>query len=138
MRHRLGSIQELEILARKAGYIVSIFAGYLGMSERQLERDFDEELNATPSAWIKDLQMNDAASHICNGIKISAVARMVGFKNATHFSRAFRRAKGSTPLAFFRDWIRKCRLREAAARERALDFRIVARELYSPSPSPRW
>src|SRR5438034_2182120 len=104
------------------------------MSERQLERAFHDEIETTPSAWIRALQISDAASLICQGIKISAVARMVGFKNHTHFSRAFKRAKGLTPLAFFRDWIRRSKLRQAAARERVFDFPIAPDELYSPSP----
>ncbi len=109
-RLRLGPTVDLEALGRKAKYVVAVFAGLCGISERTLVRDMDADYQQTPSAWLAKLQIRDSIPRICEGTRIKDVATELHFKNATHFSRAFKRHSGCTPTQYYRTWIQNGRV----------------------------
>jgi AraC-like DNA-binding protein len=94
-----------------------IVAGALSSSPRQLQRayaqfsetTFHEDLLARRMAAAAQLLLEQPA------IAVQDVARLVGYRQAPHFARAFRRRYGLSP-ARFRDQARKHR---AAARRGA-------------------
>jgi AraC family transcriptional activator of tynA and feaB len=72
----------------------------LGISRRQLYRLFEAK-STTPASWIWSLRL-DAASRLLTTtqeLTVTDIAFAVGFKDAAHFSRAFRRRFGCSPIA---------------------------------------
>jgi AraC-like DNA-binding protein len=96
---RLDSIADWEIHARGANYSVAKLAQNVGVSRRQLDRYFTNVLGSRPKAWLDDLKMEDALQLIRSGMIVKEVALQLGFKHATHFSRGFRRLRGTTLTA---------------------------------------
>ena len=73
-------------------------AGYIGISERQLERLFETHLASTPSAFYMDLRLARARQLLLHtGGSIGDVAERSGFASAAHFSRRYRARFGVTP-----------------------------------------
>jgi len=73
-------------------------AGYVEMSERQLERLFREHLDCTPSQYYMELRLNMARQQLLNTeAPITEIARANGFGSPSHFSRRYTRLFGVTP-----------------------------------------
>jgi transcriptional regulator GlxA family with amidase domain len=80
----------------------------VGLSRRQLERLFREELDATPSAYARGLRLRHGHWLVTRTRRsFTEIAQECGFADASHFSRHLKAAYGATPQA----------LRAAAARE---------------------
>ncbi|WP_129141449.1 GlxA family transcriptional regulator [Modicisalibacter coralii] len=77
---------------------IADIARHCGVSLRQLQRLFDEELASTPSAWYLALRL-DRAWHLLaeTDLDILAVALASGFTSSSSFARAFRRHYGLSP-----------------------------------------
>jgi AraC-like DNA-binding protein len=96
---------------------LAVLAGALSSSPRQLQRayaqfgeiSFHEDLRARRMAAAAQLLIEQP------GITVRDVARLVGYRQAPHFARAFRRRYGLSP-ARFREQARR---RAAIAREHA-------------------
>ena len=101
MSQHLGQIEKLKIIARKVDYDLGLLAGAFGVCERQLERYFETELKLRPKEWVRDLRIHDACAPLVQGIQIKEVARRAGYKNPTHFARAFHQLMHMTPLQYF-------------------------------------
>ena len=99
MRSHLDRIKDWRISARKAGYCVFRLARDLHVTSRQLERYFRVAFGCTPKIWLDDLRARDAKAPLRHGMMVKEVAERLGFKNATHFSRAFRRHEGLNPIS---------------------------------------
>lgn len=93
---RLDRITDWEMRARDANYSVAKLAQDTGVSPRQLDRYFTDVLGSQPKAWLDHLKMEDALQLIHSGKAVKEIAHQLGFKHATHFSRAFRRVCGTT------------------------------------------
>ncbi len=109
MSKNFDTIEDLERLTRKTRYSVSALAASWGLSERQFERHFRADFGITPSAWRDSVRMKRAADLVCTGMEIKTVASELFFDDPSHFTRAFKRVKGLTPLAFFRQHLRDSR-----------------------------
>ncbi|MDZ4820805.1 MAG: AraC family transcriptional regulator [Planctomycetota bacterium] len=95
MWSRMDKIMRWEDEARATEYSVSKLARHLKTSSRQLERYFRMKFDCSPKAWINSLKIKDAANLLRRGVIIKEVAFRLGYKNATHFSRAYRRWHGA-------------------------------------------
>lgn len=96
MGSRLDRITDWESRARKGKYRVWRLAKSVGVSCRQLERYFLREFQVQPKVWLEDLKMSDAGRLWRRGLRVKDIAGNTGFKNPTHFSRAFKRRYGKT------------------------------------------
>jgi transcriptional regulator GlxA family with amidase domain len=73
-------------------------ADAVGLSRRQLERLFMVEAGTSPAQAYTKLRMKKAQSLVKHtNATFVDIANDVGFNNASHFSRAFRRLYGISP-----------------------------------------
>ncbi|KAA5607451.1 GlxA family transcriptional regulator [Roseospira marina] len=89
LEHALASPPRASDLARR-----------VGLSRRQLERLFREELNATPSAYARAVRLRHGHWLVTRtGRSVTDIAQECGFADASHFSRHHKAAYGATPQA---------------------------------------
>lgn len=82
----------------------------VGLSRRQLERLFRDELDATPSAYARGLRLRHGHWLVTRTQRsFTDIAQECGFADASHFSRLLKAAYGATPQSL-----------RAAARDPAL------------------
>jgi transcriptional regulator GlxA family with amidase domain len=91
MGSRLDHINDWESRARRAKYRVAKLARNLKVTSRQLERYFLKTLRGHPKEWMKELRMKEALRLMRRGLLDKQIAARLGFKHASHFSRAFRK-----------------------------------------------
>jgi AraC-like DNA-binding protein len=91
---------------------LAVVAGALASSPRQVQRAYAQFGQMTFSEDLLARRMAAAAQLLIEqrSIPVRDVARLVGYRQAPHFARAFRRRYGLSPARF----------RERAARARAL------------------
>jgi two-component system response regulator YesN len=91
---------------------LAVVAGALASSPRQVQRAYAQFGQTTFSEDLLARRMAAAAQLLIEqrSIPVRDVARLVGYRQAPHFARAFRRRYGLSPARF----------RERAARARAL------------------
>jgi len=72
----------------------------IGISVRQLERLFDKYLQTSPRKFMVDTRLHRARNLIVQTDQsVSEIAMACGFNSPSHFSRLFRSAFGSSPVA---------------------------------------
>ncbi|MFA6961148.1 MAG: helix-turn-helix domain-containing protein [Opitutaceae bacterium] len=70
------------------------------MSSRHMARLFQERFGSSPYAWLRRHRLERAAQLLTTTDRdIAEVGRSVGYVNASHFARDFRRQTGLTPKA---------------------------------------
>ncbi|HEY1055754.1 MAG TPA: helix-turn-helix domain-containing protein [Emticicia sp.] len=75
----------------------------LGVSLRQLQRIFKEELNITPNTFITTLKLEEAATMLKTENKnISEIAYAVGFSDPAYFTKVFKKYFGKSPKEFMK------------------------------------
>jgi transcriptional regulator GlxA family with amidase domain len=73
----------------------------LAVSPRQLERAYDEIGLTTFAAHLLGVRLRNAAELLAHQpLTVTDVARLVGYRQPSHFVKAFRRRFGMTPGAF--------------------------------------
>jgi len=87
--HTLATPPRAEELARR-----------VGLSRRQLERLFREDLATTPSAYARSLRLRHGHWLVTHTHRsVTDIAQECGFADASHFSRHVKAAFGATPQA---------------------------------------
>lgn len=83
-------------------FSVASVAAAVGLSRRQLERDFRQATGCTVRDFIERARMNEASRLLRDHprAKVSTIAGLVGLPSAGNFFRTFRRHFGLTPAAF--------------------------------------
>jgi len=77
---------------------VEVLAARANLSARQLQRRFVEDFGLTPAAVVERVRLDTARERLSEGnYPIERVARMVGFRSADVFRRAFARRFGTRP-----------------------------------------
>ena len=76
---------------------VEALADSAGVTSRQLERFFNERWGMGPKRWAAEVLMQEAARLIAGGMPVKQVAWMLGYKEASHFSKMFKRYHGLSP-----------------------------------------
>jgi AraC-like DNA-binding protein len=70
------------------------------VSVRHLDRLFRKWRGMSPMQYLRDLRLRRARALLeSSGLRVSEIAREVGFEDPLHFSRVFRVAMGCSPLA---------------------------------------
>ena len=86
-----------EQLAARANYKPRELAGICKVSIRTLQRHFARQYGVTLGGWLREVRISQAYSRIASGESIKAVAYDLGFKQLSHFSRAFKEVYGVSP-----------------------------------------
>jgi AraC-like DNA-binding protein len=80
---------------------LATLAQSLAVSPRQLERAYDEIGLTTFAAHLRAVRLRNAAELLAHQpLTVTDVARLVGYRQPSHFVKAFRRRFGMTPGAF--------------------------------------
>jgi len=78
-----------------------ILAQYFNVSLRQLQRQFKEETDTTPTAFIRKVKLERAAQLLLSTtLTIAEIAYELGFSDPAYFSRIFKKNFGQTPSEF--------------------------------------
>jgi AraC-like DNA-binding protein len=99
---KLLTMKEWEEVARKADYHPGKMAVLCSISERQMQRLFQQHVKCTPSRWLRDLQCRLAKQLISRGYSNKAVAAELKFSSQSHFCREFKKVFGKSPQNFAR------------------------------------
>ena len=102
MSSRLDVISDAdwEALARKGGFKVGALAQRVGVSSECLRIYVRVRFHVPTKDWLAKLRLREAPKYLGEGQFVKEVAKILNFHEPTHFSRAFRRAHGCSPLAF--------------------------------------
>ena len=101
-RERVRAVVERNLDASQ--FAVEDLAGALGMSRRHLPRRMKKAFEATPAAYIRTRRLERARALLAeNPPSVAAVAEAVGFRSASAFTKAFRRATGRVPTEYARE-----------------------------------
>ena len=83
---------------------ISALAARIGVSERQLDRLFQDELGASPAEIYRLMRLDYGHWLIANSRRsIGEIAALAGFADGAHFARAFRKRFGINPAALRRE-----------------------------------
>lgn len=104
MPGRLGKIEEWTHLAQAADFHPGKMASLCLVSERQLQRYFQERFHTTPSQWLRQLQCRMAAELLSRGYSTNGAADTLKFANGSHFCREFKKHFGVPPQTFSPQW----------------------------------
>lgn len=97
MDSRLNRIGDWESLAWRAEYCPVNLADLVGVTDRHLRRFFTEHFESTPRRYLDDLRLRQAREVLARGVCVRCAAVTFGFRQASHFSRAFKAAFGVPP-----------------------------------------
>jgi len=75
-------------------------ADALRVTHRLLQMFFHERFGIGPHVWMLRLRMKDAVGMLGSGMTVKTVADKVGYKQASHFSREFKRFFGVPPAEY--------------------------------------
>ena len=76
-------------------------AAYAGVSERHLDRCFQQDTGITPVSYLNRYRVQQAKKMLTQTSKsLTEIALAVGFSSSTHFGRVFRREVGQSPSAY--------------------------------------
>lgn len=103
--HRLGTAKPVLIEAVKRmesaldrALSPADIAGDLGISQRQLERQFRSQLGRTPIAYHRDLRLDHARRLLSQtALPVTEIALSCGFGSASHFALLYRQRFGRLP-----------------------------------------
>jgi AraC-like DNA-binding protein len=102
-RHRVYLLSRV-IVARhyRRALTLAVVAGALASSPRQLQRAYEQFGESTFSEDLLARRMAAAAELLIEqrAIPVSDVARLVGYRQGSHFAAAFRRRYGLSPARF--------------------------------------
>ncbi len=85
----------------KASYTIPQLARISGLNEFVVKKEFKRVFGKSLSSYTLDLKMTQAKRMLkSTNQNICEIADQVGYKNATHFSAAFKRMEGVTPNNF--------------------------------------
>ena len=76
------------------------WASHLGVSPRTITRAFNAETGTSFARWVAAVRAQHAVALLSRGWETDVVAEVVGYRSASAFGAAFRRATGLTPGAF--------------------------------------
>ncbi|HMQ59001.1 MAG TPA: helix-turn-helix domain-containing protein, partial [Rhizobiaceae bacterium] len=105
LRARLGVqnskvLSIIELMEANLGEPLSLveIAGYVGLSRRQIERLFRQEMGRSPARYYLEIRL-DRARHLLiqSTMPVVEIAIACGFVSASHFSKCYRELYGRAP-----------------------------------------
>lgn len=79
---------------------VSLIADSIGLSKRTFIRLVADSLGMNPKEWLRHLRVVEACHMLREGTKIQVVARKLGFRHDSDFTKDFKDLMGVTPSQF--------------------------------------
>jgi transcriptional regulator GlxA family with amidase domain len=84
---------------------MSEIAAYVGLSRRQLERNFATHLGTSPRKYYVDLRIARAYALLSEtNLSVQAIAAATGFETGSNLARLFRAKYGQSPSGFSKSW----------------------------------
>ncbi len=83
-------------------YTVNEFAKIIGISERQLLREYRNKLGVTTKDYISIIQFIKAKNMLLNGVSFSDIVFDCAYSDESHFIRAFKKYTSYTPKEFLK------------------------------------
>lgn len=87
-------------LAHSSQFLARNLASLCRISPRHLRRRFREQFGCSTQAWLDEQRMRAAGPLLREKQCVKVVAYELGFKQVSHFSRAFKKFHGLTPTAY--------------------------------------
>lgn len=108
LKVKTGKAKELVHIAKEyieANYdqniAVADVAGHVFLSQGYFARAFRDEMGLSPMSYLMQVRVKKACDLLENSdMKVSTVARSVGFSSPQRFNAAFRKQMNNTPMAF--------------------------------------
>ena len=91
--------QTWEQLAVQSSYSPRKLAALCNVSLRTLQRHFATHYQTSLGEWLRAYRLNSARKRVASGESIKAVAYDLGYKQLSHFSKAFKDLHGVPPSA---------------------------------------
>ena len=79
---------------------LATLAHELGLSERSLFRNFQQETGMSPGQWRRQVQVLRSLELLADGRSVTETSLEVGYESTGAFIRAFRQVAGVTPAAY--------------------------------------
>ena len=79
---------------------LSALAHEVGLSERSLFRNFQQETGLTPGQWRRQMQVLRSLELLADGQSVTETSLDVGYESTGAFIRAFRQVVGMTPATY--------------------------------------
>jgi AraC-like DNA-binding protein len=79
---------------------LATLAHELGLSERSLFRNFQQETGMSPGQWRRQVQVLRSLELLADGRSVTETSLEVGYESTGAFIRAFRQVVGVTPAAY--------------------------------------
>ncbi|SRR5258706_12775219 len=93
---------EWEALAVKAEYRPEQMAALRHITLRHLERLFHQQLDKTPTTWIREFRCRRVLEMLADGYSNKWIAFELRFSNPSHLCHEFKRVYGTSPRSFVR------------------------------------
>jgi len=87
-------------LARQANWSTALLAKECGVSVRTLQRFFAKRIRTSPKVWLAEKRRRRAVELLVQGSSVKETAMLVGYKQASTFSREFKKRCGRYPTAY--------------------------------------
>jgi AraC-like DNA-binding protein len=94
------TVEEWRALARRTGYRANALSRAVGKSPRQLRRYTKEIFDSSVKDWLDKQRLADAPGLLRKYRSVKRAASELGFRQATHFSREFKKYYGLSPSEF--------------------------------------
>lgn len=105
------NVMETDMIVKAKRYItthfedttlsLSMVAEYVGLNEKYFTNCFTKETGETFSSYVTGLRLQKAKELLkTTTFKVYEIAEMVGYNNAEHFNRMFKKAYGITPANY--------------------------------------
>ena len=78
-------------------------ARFAGCNAQYLSSIFQKEVGKMPKDYIRTLKMQEAPSLIRKNLPIHEISDLLGYSNASHFIREFRKFYHTTPKGYLRE-----------------------------------
>lgn len=96
------NIEQSRKLARECAYNSDLIAQRLGISRRHLRRYVQGLFRCSPRLWLNECRMRDAVELLKKERSVKVVSNIIGFKQASHFSRVFKQYWQQSPKEFLK------------------------------------